>query len=300
MKRYRKILVPLELAESDRVVLAMVSRIAGWSDPQEIIFCHFPPKADLPAGLKETHPWMFDAIEKAALDKLHEEVHTMADLPDKTACTYHVTAGNPARGALGLILERDIDLVVVAAGPSNIGVRLARKATCSVCVVPADAPTNATKPLVPVDFSDHARHACEIAAALASANQSALPELLHISRIHTGYRWSTLSREEFIAMNDAHSQQEMERFAMQLDCAGEVPARHIHHHESVPFGILEFTERHGFDFIVAGCRGRDALSALLLGSDIEQVISHARVPVLAVKVKGTGRSFVEELLGMGD
>lgn len=300
MKRFKKILVPLELAETDRAVLAMVSRIAGWAEPREIIFCHFSPKADLPAGLREKHPWIFEAIDKAALEKLNQEVHATVDPPAETSCTYHVTAGNPVRGALALILEREIDLVVVASEPSTTAVRLARKATCSVCVVPAGAPSTAAKPLVPVDFSDHSLHAWEIAAALASASGSAAPELLHISHIHTGYRWSTLSREEFIALNDAHSHQEMDRFAAELEDAGTAPARHIHHHESVPFGILEFTERHGFDFIVAGCRGRDALSSLLLGGDIEQVISHSRVPVLAVKAKGTGRSLVEELLGMKD
>lgn len=298
MKRFKKILVPLELAESDRAVLAVASRIARWAEPDEIRFCHFVPETGIPEAMRDKHSWLSEAMDKVLLTKLEETVHQAADMPAGCASFYQVSLGNPSGCALACTVEHDVDLVIVSSSPPQMALRLARKAPCSVCVVPPEAPTEMARPLVAVDFSDHSRLAADVGHALARESGGGLPELLNISRIHTGYRWSTLSTEEFIAMNDAHARKEMDRFVATLEFPAEGIASHIHHHESVPYGILDFAERSGADCLVAGCRGKDALSALLLGSDIEQVIAHARIPVLAVKIKGTGRTFLEELLGM--
>jgi nucleotide-binding universal stress UspA family protein len=298
MKRFQKILVPLQLAESDRAVLGMASRIASWARPAEMLFCHFSPKAQIPANLKQTHPWLFESIDRTAMEEMGKVVGAEAVIPDGTRCSFHVEAGNPVAGSLGMILGHDCDLVVVGSDPPQMAVRLARKAPCSVCVMPPDAPTLALKPLVAVDFSEHSRYACEIGFALAKAAASQAPALLHVCPIHPGYKWSTISREELIASNESYARLEMNNFILGLDHPPENFSCHFHHHDSVPFGILDFVKQHDFDCIVAGCRGKDALSALLLGSDIEQVITHSPVPVIAAKIKGTGRSFVEEILGM--
>ena len=298
MKRFQKILVPLQLAESDRAVLGMLSRIASSAQSAEVLFCHFSPKAQIPANLKQTHPWLFESIDKTAMEEMRKMVGAGAGVPESTVCSFHVKAGNPVPGCLGMILEHDCDLVVVGSDSPQTAVRLARKAPCSVCVVPPDTPTRALKPLVAVDFSEHSRYACEIGFALAKAAACDPPALLHVCPIHPGYKWSIISREELIASNESYARLEMKNFTLGLDHPSENFACHIHHHDSVPFGILDFVEQQGYDCIVAGCRGRDALSALLLGSDIEQVITHSPVPVFAAKIKGTGRGFVEEILGM--
>lgn len=47
--------------------------------------------------------------------------------------------------------------------------------------------------------------------------------------------------------------------------------------------ILEMAEKHQCDLIIMGTRGVSGLRGLLLGSQIQKVISHADCPVLAVK-----------------
>ena len=300
MKRFRKILVPLSFTEADSSVVAMTSHIAKWSAPDEIIFCHFSPKLDIPAALQESHPWLLEPLDEAARTRMQALVGEHCELPAGTKISFHVEEANPVLRILSMVLETSCDLVVTGGDKPEIAVRLARKSPCSVCVVPAGAPTDVRKPMVAVDFSEYSRYACEIGIALSKASHGEKPVLLHLSQIHRGYQWGTITREEFIATNETHATLKMNAFTMGLEFSKEDYTTAVHHHESVPFGILDYAKRNDIDCIVAGCRGKDALSAILLGSDVEQIMTHSSVPVLAVRAKGTGRSFLESMLGMGE
>lgn len=299
MKRFQRILVPLSFSDADPSVIAMVSHLAKWAQPKELAFCHFNPKMEIPAALLQSHPWLLEPIDQAARQRMEAAVADYCEVPEGTAVSYHVEEANAVHRSLSMVLEKDCDLVVTGADKPEIAVRLARKAPCSVCVVPANAPTFVRRPMVAVDFSEYSRYACEIGITLSEASHGETPVLMHLSQIHRGYQWGTLSREEFIASNDSHAMFKMNSFCLSLDHPKDSYTTAVHHHESVPFGILDYVKQNGIDCIVAGCRGKDALSAILLGSDIEQIMTHSPVPVLAVKTKGTGRSFLENMLGMG-
>lgn len=299
MKRFRRILVPLSFSDADASVIAMTDHLAKWSQPDEIIFCHFNPKVEIPAALQKSHPWLLEPIDEVARDRMQALVKEHSELPEGTEVRYHVEEANAVLRTLSLVLEVDCDLVVTGADTPEIAVRLARKAPCSVCVVPAGAPTEVSKPMVAVDFSEYSRYACEIGIALAQASHGEPPVLVHLSKIHRGYNWGAISRAEFIATNESYAAEQMNEFSASLDFPKDSYTTAVHHHEFVAFGILDYVKQNGIDCIVAGCRGKDALSAILLGSDIEQIMNHSPVPVLAVKAKGTGRSFLESVLGMG-
>lgn len=298
MKRFRKLIVPLDLDDSDLPVLGMTSRIAAWAEPEEIIFCHYNPKVQIPPSLREDHPWLFEKLDKDALEKMEQAVYTQAKIPVTTRCSFHLDSGNPILGTLAKILEHDCDLVVVGSMRPNPAVRLARKATCSVCIVPPESKTQVLKPLVAVDFSDHSRHACDIAFALADASYSLPPTILHIYQSLPSDPWATFPMEEIIAANESYARIAMDSFRLGLGRPKESATAHIISHESTASGILEHATAHGYDCILAGCRGKDSMSPLLLGTTIEEIITRTTVPVIAVKSKGTGHDFVEELLGM--
>ena len=300
MKRFQRILVPLSFSDADPAVIAMVAQIARWSEPEELIFCHFNSKFEIPAALREAHPWLVEPIDQAACERMEALVTGQTDFPPAIRISYHVGEANPVHRSLALVLERDCDLIVSGGDKREIVIRLARKAPCSVCIVPANAPTDVRKPMVAVDFSEYSRYASEIGIALAGASDGDRPVLLHLSQIHRGYQWGSFSEDDLIAYNDAHARFKMNEFCLGLGRPKESYSTAVHHHESVPFGILDYVRENGIDCIVAGCRGRDALSAMLLGSDIEQILAHSPVPVFAVKAKGTGRRFIEGLLGMND
>ena len=298
MKRFKRIIVALELNDSDIAVLGMTSRIAAWAEPEEIIFCHYNPKVQIPPTLRQNHPRLFEKMDKAAMEKMEQAVYTEAKIPVTTRCTIHLDSGNPVLSILSKILEQQCDLVIVGSKLPQTAVRLARKATCSVCVVPPDSKTQVLKPLVAVDFSDHSRYASDIAFALAAASYSLPPALLNVSETILGDPWADLPREEITSANESYAQVAMQNFLLGLGRPQEAFSTHIVSHHSAASGVLEFATAHGFDCILAGCRGKDSMSPLLLGNNIEEIINHAQVPVIAVKTKGTGREFVEEILGM--
>ena len=49
--------------------------------------------------------------------------------------------------------------------------------------------------------------------------------------------------------------------------------------------IVDTAERRGAELIVMGCRGRNALQRLLLGSTAERVLERSRIPVTVVKTR---------------
>ncbi|MBK1826515.1 universal stress protein [Haloferula rosea] len=300
MKRFQKILVPLQFVESDRAVITMVSHLARWSEPSSITFCHFSPKVDIPESLMESHPWLLEPIDEKARERMEKAVLETGLFPDPSIIDFHVEEANPVSRSLELVIEKDCDLLVTGSERSDIAVRLARKAPCSVCVVPAAIPEEIRTTMVATDFSEYSRQAFEIGSALSRVIGSGGPKLVYVSQIHKGHRWGILPKDEIVKANEKYARSKMAEFCESLDPPPAEEQRVIHHHESVPFGVLDYVNQNGIDCIVAGCRGRDALSAVLLGSVVEQILESSTVPVLAVKAKGTGRGFLESILGIGE
>ena len=87
---------------------------------------------------------------------------------------FNVSEGSPATEILRLVQRKQIDLVVVGRrnAQQNRGLlpeRLARKAPCSVLVVPERSRDLITHLLVAADFSDDSSLAMEVALAFARA-----------------------------------------------------------------------------------------------------------------------------------
>ncbi|MCB1132413.1 MAG: universal stress protein [Verrucomicrobiae bacterium] len=300
MKRFRNILVPLHFTKADDAVVRMVSHFAAWCSPSSITFCHYSPREEIPESLKESHPWLWEPIDEAALERLRKEVLGSGLFEDESILRFEVEEANPVSRSLERVLADDCDLVVTGGERRDIAVRLARKAPCSVCVVPAGSAENIRRAAVAVDFSHYSRYACEIGRALSDAMGSEEPVLLHVSQLHHGHRLGLLSSEELIAANERHARLRLRDFCLGLDAPQDPERVAVHHHESVAYGILDYVSNNGIDCLVIGCRGRDALSALLLGSVAEEILTHANVPVLAVKTKGTGQGFLKTILGIDD
>ena len=47
--------------------------------------------------------------------------------------------------------------------------------------------------------------------------------------------------------------------------------------------IIEHARKHDCDLIVMGSHGRRGVSALLLGSETQKVLTHSKIPVLVVR-----------------
>jgi nucleotide-binding universal stress UspA family protein len=292
---FKKIFVLLQLNKSDQAVLQMVSRIASIAKPAEIQFSHFSSNTHFAPTLETSHPWLFAAKDQDIREEMEQLILEGNVAPEGVKCSFFTEAANPVIGSLSKILEDDFDLVILSSDDPATATRLARKATCTLCVVPPNAPTTLGKPVVAVDFSEYSRLACGIGFDL-------MPEvplaLLHVAPIPPMDAWPKLSQESFIEVSEAYLKTQMESFSIGFGRSKNEFTTHLRHHESTTQGILDFVEEQSCDIMLAGSRGQDAKCDLLLGGKIESIIARSPIPVFITKAKGTGRSFAESILGI--
>jgi len=136
--------------------------------------------------------------------------------------------------------------------------------------------------LVPVDGSDHALHALDVACDLAQKYGATLRLVHAYPPIFIEGMMGNDDIEAIIATRakagDAILQRAVEHIQGRVtDVTTEL--REAPDAEA----ILEETEVHHCDLIVMGTRGLGRLAGLLLGSVSQKVVQHARCPVLLVR-----------------
>jgi universal stress protein A len=149
--------------------------------------------------------------------------------------------------------------------------------------------------LVPVDYSDHSKHALEYAAGLASRfgakidvvhvwdRPSYVPDTLIVPKGETMPRSLTdLIREG--------AEREMDEFLASATLPKDVAvAHHLESGEPASTLIKRFGE-HPCDLLVVGTHGRSGVRHLLLGSVAEKLVRLSPVPVLTVPLFGQHRA----------
>jgi nucleotide-binding universal stress UspA family protein len=139
--------------------------------------------------------------------------------------------------------------------------------------------------LVSTDGSDISRKAAETAAALAKATGG---ELLTIS-VKEPFPYSAISEmqpvppQEFFDAQERIARERVQGVLEVAKAAGVACQAHtveaLHPWEA----ILDHAKNQNADLIVMASHGRRGLSALLLGSETQKVLTHSAIPVLVVR-----------------
>lgn len=142
--------------------------------------------------------------------------------------------------------------------------------------------------LLPSDGSELALRATHTAIGLARATGAritamyAVPEYIPpVDAMVPVYQFP--SKEEYERQAAAEAEVVLREVA--AACAeAEVPCELTHGIDSHPYRlILKTAEERGCDLIVMSSHGRRGLSALLLGSETQKVLTHGSLPVLVVR-----------------
>jgi len=139
--------------------------------------------------------------------------------------------------------------------------------------------------LVPTDGSDITAKAVETSIALA---RSLGAQLFTIS-VTEPFPYSAISEmqptppQEFFDAQQRIATQRVQ--AVVGACAAQNVACHTHTVEALhPWeAIIEHAQRMSCDLLVMASHGRRGVSALLLGSETQKVLTHSKVPVLVVR-----------------
>jgi nucleotide-binding universal stress UspA family protein len=299
MTRYKRLIVPLGLRDLDQGAISWASRISGLAASEHVLFIHALDTPDFPSETMEKYPWLLAPLDETIREKMEQLVHESWDGNPDTAISFEVAKGkSDSIAILEAIIRDDSDLVIVGRGAfgGGIAVKLARKSPCSVMSVHTDHAKKLERILVPTDFSEFSRNALDVATAFAKMESVTSIDSFHVFNIGSVHGMVTLPEEEQIRLAEEFAVDLHRDFLKDADLHGVEVMPHLVMDRSVPIAASRLARELGVDLIVTSCRGKNAVSSWLLGSNAESLLEQAPVPVLAAKVKGTGRNLLESLL----
>ena len=139
--------------------------------------------------------------------------------------------------------------------------------------------------LVPTDGSEISAKAVQTAAALARQSGASMTAL----SVKEPFPYSAISEMQPVPPQEFYDAQERiaaERVKQAVDAAQAAgvtcqgfTVEALHPWEA----ILDHAKSQGCDLIVMASHGRRGLTALLLGSETQKVLTHSPIPVLVVK-----------------
>lgn len=298
LKTYNKLLVAMNLEETDSSLVAFAAKIAQLAMSSEVHFYHVGDEPDLPAELCsgfESH-----AVCKTVIEQTETTVSQIWNGPKNARLIYEASSGDMLKDALMYIKQKDIDLVLVQnnCGRSKIPTRLARKAPCSVLLVPPGAEMTFENIHAAIDFSEKSREAFEMALMLAQAAGAKKVTGIHVFSVPIGYHKTGHTHEEFAEILKRNAEKEYAHWVHEI-ARGDIETPFVvESHEAPHQAIVDLVHKNQGDLLAVGTRGRSKTMAVLLGSVAERLIETCRVPVLAIKPKGHGWSILEALFDL--
>lgn len=143
--------------------------------------------------------------------------------------------------------------------------------------------------LVATDGSATAQKALDIGLKLAREEEAALLVLTSTAPVDNifGGGFGTIDAASITArVEEAYFEQAkavLDAAGARADAAGvKIDVLHLPYHQPAQ-AILETAQARGVDLIVMGSHGRRGLERLLLGSQANEVLTHATIPVLIAK-----------------
>ncbi|MEN8248526.1 MAG: universal stress protein [Bacteroidota bacterium] len=301
MYRFKHILSELNLDEADDAVASYSSMITHITKSTELYFSHVQTQIHAREELLIDDDVLLPTQSEVALDLMGNTIVKHYDGNPDTSVDFMVKEGNQLKFLLKQIKHHNIDLMIIGRKPHSptsrkLPIKLARKAPCSVLIVPEGSTPEINSIVVPVDFSHHAKDAVEVAVEFALAKGLKEITLLHLFQLPSGYSKNGKDEDEFCEIMKDNALEEYDYFIEGIDFKGIDITLHITHDEQMAHGILEEIKKVGSDLIIVGARGRSTGAGVLMGSVTEDMIRHSPIPILAVKDKARGMSFFESIL----
>ena len=302
--KIERILCPVDFSEASAHAIDQAVVIAGWYKARitalHVVLPSAPPLPGWPASTDIT------ARAEGDREQLRKETAARFSAAARAGIGLDVMidVGRPARCILERAADLRADLIVIGThGTSgfehlvlgSVAEKVLRKAKCPVVTVPPRAQAISRLPfnrlLCAVDFSDSSLTALRSALSLAKESGAALT-VLHVLEWPWDEppppRLEELPAEQGLAL--AEYRRYCEKSAMarleSLVPDSERPSRSTgpRLRNGKPYvQILDVAAEEQSDLIVLGVRGRQPLDTSLFGSTANQVVRHAKCPVLTLR-----------------
>ena len=296
MYKFNKVLVGLDNSEMDVQLIKAACKICQLSGSKEVYFVNIVREFNYPDELVKEFP---DIIDKA-LDERKSQIEANVNEHFQCDVTHHyiIEQGKPTRFLMGFVAKHKIDLMVL--GRKNVIItRLARRASCSMMVIPKNSKLDFEKILVPSDFSTYSKMAVEKAIVLAKKSTKK-PQIIiqNVFQVPSGYHYTGKTYDEFAGIMKANAEKDYAAFSSDFNF-GNLPVKVVYSidkEDDVIATIYHKAKNMHADLIIIGAKGRNATTAIFIGSSAEKLVHLDKdIPLLVVRPKGKTAGLVEYL-----
>lgn len=303
MEPFKNILVGLDNSPFDQTLIKYASFIAGHSTAEKVQFIHIIRNVNIPAELKKEFPHLVENAIDERKKQIKKTVAAYFKPANKVQIIYQVKKGNPPM-FVDLVKKLDADLIIIGQKSTMEGtgvttLRLARRASCNLLIVPENTEPKADKLLVPVDFSSYSKLALDQAIDF-SVKTGSTAEIIcqNVYTVPAGYHYTGKSFEEFAEIMKKNAQESYVKFMKKIKTRGIkiTDVYSLDTNDNLASDIYDLAEETSPDFVIIGAKGRTAAAALFLGSLAEKMVNEKmKHPLLVVRFKGKNAGVLETL-----
>lgn len=293
----------MDTSEADKTLMKFLEPIATNSETKEIHFFNSISEMKIPDEVLKDFP----EIKEKTIEERKSQLRNLAKstLPPSLfeISEFHVKEGAPSKAILRFVEKRKIDLIMMGRHKDFIGGgilsnRLARRAECSIFIVPEEAQMNLKLLHVPCDFSEHSKIAMEEAVKIARKYDGMKIICQNVYTVPGGYHYSGKTYEEFAEIMKENAKKEYAHFMAGIDHEGiELKVVYsLDTNDNPVTDIIDFAHEHKPSAIIIGVKGRTATTALFIGSRAEQLIQYnSDIPMMVVRPKGRNSGIMDLL-----
>ncbi len=302
MHNFHKILVGLDLTEIDEQLIKAASFITNTFNSKEIYFYNVIRDFSVPEELIKEFPKVMEQLVVDRKNELETKVNQYFTGPADIKVHFLVKQGQPTKKIMKFADEKTIDLIMVGRKPKSNGggtliSRLARRAGCSLLIVPKEYNNGLERLFVPIDFSDYSLVAMEQAVAIARSNSKPVKIVAeNVYSVPQGYHYTGKSFKEFASIMRENATKGYEKFIKQVNTDGiDLEAIYsLDKNDDLIGTIFSNAKKHHADIIIIGAKGRSATAALFIGTNAEKLVHiDSKIPILVIRPTGRTEGLLE-------
>ncbi|HLT07165.1 MAG TPA: universal stress protein [Cyclobacteriaceae bacterium] len=305
MYQIKKLIVCLDQTPLDETLIKFAVFIAKINQTKKVYFTNIIRNLQIPKDVLKEFPNLIDNMVDERKAQMKEVVARFWDAECTSEISYIVKEGQLAKKILKLAHDKSADMIVVgrkvSLPGSGVGAqRLARRASCTLMIIPENSIPKVEKILVPSDFSDYSKDALEEAILISERNNKRIEIIVqNVYTVPSGYHYTGKSYEEFAAIMHTHAEIKYKKFIRKIDTKGvQITPLYTRDEDDDPVeDIVNKALEIEADGIVIGAKGRTAATALFLGSIAERLIRmNDKIPLLVTRPKGKNAGILDYIL----
>lgn len=305
MYQIKKLIVCLDQSDLDDTLVRFASFVSQVNQTKKIYFTNVIRNLQIPKEVLEEFPNLIDNMVEERKRQMKEVVDKNFVKKGEIEFSFVVKEGQLSKKILKLAHEKSVDMIIIGRkvtlpGTGVVSQRLARRASCSLLIIPEKAEPKMDRLLVPSDFSDYSKDALEETVLIAEKfGGKAEIVCQNVFTVPSGYHFTGKSFEEFSSIMLMHAEINFKKFLRNIDTKNiKITPVYTQDDDDDPVEeIIAKAKEIKADGIIIGVKGRTAATALFIGSMAERLIQlNEFFPLLVTRPKGKNAGILDYIL----